>query len=179
LCYIYIYIYIYIYTYDVPGSTWVLRGNYITPDIYISPGEGARPKLVDVKCMYGGARYARNRSTSCGVVASRETRGTQEYVQRARSLDRQYNNTPAGQAGKVQKRLEEFGKVLFPVTGQFNEISRDFHDLIKFAAEDIAKTRFQTTTLAPSQVPHGAHWSHLLALEAACWHAFVPHRHGI
>jgi len=45
----------------------------------------------------------------------------------------------------VQKRLEEFGKVLFPVAGQFNEISRDFHDLIKFAAEDIAKTRFQTT----------------------------------
>ena len=122
-------------------------GNYITPDIYISPGEGAPPKLVDVKCMYGGLRYARNRSTSCGVVASRETRCTQEYVKRARSLDRQYNNTPAGQAGKVQKRLEEFGKVLFPVAGQFNEISRDFHDLIRFAAEDIAKTRFQTTTL--------------------------------
>jgi len=36
---------------------------------------------------------------------------------------------------------------LFPVAGQFNEISRDFHDLIRFAAEDIAKTRFQTTML--------------------------------
>jgi len=55
--------------------------------------------------------------------------------------------------------LEEFGKVLFPVAGQFNEISRDFHDLIKFAAEDIAKIRFQTTTLPV--VPHGAHWYHL------------------
>ena len=81
--------------------------------------------MVDAKCMYGGARYARNRSISCGFVANREIRGTQEYAQRARGLDRQHNNTPAGQAGKEQKRLEEFGKVLFPVAGQFNEINRD------------------------------------------------------
>jgi len=89
---------------------------------------------------------------------SGEIRGTQEYAQRARGLDRQYNNTPAGQAGKVQRRLEEFGKVLFPVAGQFHEISRDFHDLIKFATEDIAKTRFQTDPDhdAPSQVPHSS-----------------------
>jgi len=85
-------------------------------------------------------------------VASRETRGTQEYAQRARGLDRQYNNTPAGQAGKVQKRLEEFGKVLFPVAGQFNEISRDFHDLIKFVTE--ASQDPDPDHDAPSQVPH-------------------------
>ena len=36
-------------------------------------------------------------------------------------LVNQYDNTPAGQAGKVQKRLEEFGKVLFPVAGQFTK----------------------------------------------------------
>jgi len=35
--------------------------------------------------------------------------------------------------------------VLFPVAGQCNEISPDFHDRIKFAVEDNTKTRFQTT----------------------------------
>jgi len=45
--------------------------------------------------------------------------------------------------GKVRKRLKELDKILYLVAGQFNKISRDFHDdLIKFAAEDIAKTRF-------------------------------------
>jgi len=83
-------------------------------------------------------------------VASRKTRDTKDYSQRVRDLDRQYNNTPAGHAGRVQKRLEEFGKVLFPVAGQFNEISRDFHDLINaslWRRENIVKIRSQTTTL--------------------------------
>jgi len=35
------------------------------------------------------------------------------------------------------------GIVLCPL----DQISRDFHDLIKFAAEYIAKTRYQTTML--------------------------------
>ena len=35
--------------------------------------------------------------------------------------------------------------MFFPVAGQFNEISRNFHLLINLSAEDIAKARFQTT----------------------------------
>jgi len=38
-----------------------------------------------------GARYARNRSISCGVVASRGARGSQEYAQRARDRAVQRN----------------------------------------------------------------------------------------
>ena len=63
-------------------------------------------------------------------------------------MDQKYNTTTGGVAGKVQTRLQEYGEIRFPVVvGQFNEISREFHDLIKFSAEDIAKKRFETTTL--------------------------------
>jgi len=48
---------------------------------------------------------------------------------------------------KGRKRLEELGKVLFPVAGQLNEISRNFHDLHKFVVEDVAKVRFQTLSV--------------------------------
>ena len=43
--------------------------------------------------------------------------------------------------------MEEFGDIKIPVAGMFNEISRDFHDIIKFTAQDVAKVQFQTTTL--------------------------------
>jgi len=56
------------------------------------------------------------------------------------------------------------------VAGQFNEISRDFHDLIKFATEDIAKTQFQTTTLPVK--------SHTELIGPISWH-LKQHRHAI
>lgn len=49
--------------------------------------------------------------------------------------------------GKVETRLAEFGDILFPTVGWFNEGSRDLHDMIAFAVEDIAKRQFESTLL--------------------------------
>ena len=123
------------------------KGNFITPDIYFVPGQGVRPTLADIKCMYGGTAYTKNRTTQCGVVAAKQARVKKEYTNRAHVLDKKYNDTADNEVGKVQTRLEEFGDIKIPVAGMFNEISRDFHDIIKFTAQDVAKVQFQTTTL--------------------------------
>ena len=85
------------------------QGNFITPDIYFTPGAGTRPTLVDVKCMYGGVKYAVNRTAQSSVVAARQAGGKKEYAIRAHKLDRKYNDTAENEVGKVQTRLEELG----------------------------------------------------------------------
>ena len=135
-------------------------GNSFTPNIYISPSEGAPQKLVDVMCIYGGAGYIRYHTTSCGVVSGQETRGTNEYAQRARNFDCQCNNTPAGPGGKVQKCLEEFGKVLFAVAAT---VERNQQGLPR--PHQVCGGGHRQDPVpdhdAPSQVPCGAYWSHL------------------
>ena len=154
-------------------------GNYITPDIHMATADGAPPILIDVKAVYGGARYGQNRGVSCGAVASRQARAKKEYVNRARVLDSKHNHTPGEEVGPVQTRLEEYGDIKIPVAGMFNEISRDFHDLIAFTAQDIAKKRFEATTLpveSHAELIGPIVW-HLK--QSHCWHAPVPYWYGL
>jgi hypothetical protein len=81
------------------------------------------------------------------VVAAAQSNWSTNYVRKARALDLKYNNTSDGDTGRVETRLAEYGRVLFPTAGWFNEGSRDLHDIITLATEDIAKKQFQSTVL--------------------------------
>ena len=69
------------------------------------------------------------------------------YINKAKKLDKDHNKTTPDNVGPVQQRIIELGDVRAPVVGAFNEISKDFHTIIKIVAEDIAKKRFESTTL--------------------------------
>lgn len=75
-------------------------GNFIAAGIYVRPGEGAPPKLVDVKRKCGEARLARYRTNLCKAVAGRDPRreGTGQACLRC---DHLYNNYLTGEVGKA------------------------------------------------------------------------------
>jgi hypothetical protein len=118
------------------------------PDIIWSAKVGDPPLALDVKTMYpGGNLYTRYRKEICGAVRARADSVPTTYLDKAKKLDVKYNNTVPSDIGPVQQCITALGDVRAPVVGAFNEISKDFHTLIRLAAEDIAKKRFEVTTL--------------------------------
>ena len=54
----------------------------------------------------------------------------QEYLVKAREADRNYNNTPVGTVGAVERKLVELGEVRGIVAGNFGEVSEQIHSLM-------------------------------------------------
>ena len=54
----------------------------------------------------------------------------QEYLVKAREADRNYNNTPVGTVGAVERKLVELGEVRGIVAGNFGEVSQQTHSLM-------------------------------------------------
>ena len=64
-----------------------------------------------------------------------------EYIKKAKDIDQKIINTPAGERGQVERRLDEFGNLKGLVFGAFGEASDDVHDMIDTLAE--SRLRFQ------------------------------------
>ena len=58
----------------------------------------------------------------------------EEYLRKARTADRKYNNTAAGLVGGVERKLLELGEVRGIVCGNFGEVSDATHHLISHLA---------------------------------------------
>jgi len=96
-------------------------------------------------------------------MASGKSEG-QGVRQRARDRDRQYiQQHPCWSGGQGAEAPAGIQYGLVPVAGQFNEISRDFHELVKFTTKNHQHLVSGHDAQSPCKVLHGAYWSHLLA----------------
>ena len=58
-----------------------------------------------------------------------------EYKRKAREADRLYVETPPGQIGPVERKLNQYGDIVGLVVGAFGEASEDLHTLVQKLAE--------------------------------------------
>ena len=72
-----------------------------------------------------------------------------EYRKKARTVDRDYGGTMAGEVGPIERKLEEYGDLLGLVVGKWNEGSDDLHNLIQCMAE----SRVRAVGLARGRPP--------------------------
>ena len=75
----------------------------------------------------------------CVGVHRRAKTVHREYVAKAIKTDRKYNNTPRGEKGPLQSRLEEYGEIQALVIGPRGEASKHVHGLVHSLAEIAAE----------------------------------------
>ena len=64
---------------------------------------------------------------------------TEEYMKKAKQVDRVYGGVAEGVVGRVQRRLEDFGQVRGLVFGAFGEASEGVHELVHVLANSRLK----------------------------------------
>ena len=140
-------------------QVWYLI-TYLVPT-NISPGEDSPPKLVGMKCMYGGARYTRYCTTSCGVDCGqpgnpRHT-GVCPACPQPRPPVQQHPCWPGGKGSEAPGEVRQ-GHV--PSGGT---IQRNQQGLLRPHQVCGGGHRQDSipTLDARSQAPHGAHCTHL------------------
>ena len=57
-----------------------------------------------------------------------------EYTAKARNADRKYGGSAEGEKGRMERKLESFGRVRGLVVGAWGEISEDFKELLQTMA---------------------------------------------
>ena len=111
-------------------------GRYaMIPDgLYSWSGRPAQ-KMGDVKLVYPSRVYASRSAQKRGVVVgNRQVKVRKEYATAAKRADRLYNLTPAGQVGRVESHLANFGEVRGWVFGAFGEASSHVREFVEEAA---------------------------------------------
>ena len=112
----------------------------LVPDLLMKldwPG-ARRPldQLLELKTLHhGSTTYPSGASARCSAVTARAAALPSEYCSKARRVDRQYCNTPPGQIGPVQARLQTFPAVRGLVFGAWGEASPDAHQLVACLAK--------------------------------------------
>ena len=64
---------------------------------------------------------------------------TEEYLKKARNVDRVYGGVAEGELGRVQRKLVDFGEVRGLVFGAFGEASEGVHELVHHLADSRLK----------------------------------------
>ena len=76
---------------------------------------------------------------------------TQEYTRKARTVDRLYGGTQEGEVGRVESRLQSYGRVRGLVFGAWGEASEDVHALV----QALASSRQEVGELLPGAKRRG------------------------
>jgi hypothetical protein len=109
-----------------------------------------RVTLFDVKTLAAGQGYMDSAYKNKGLFAvnEREEKVAREYLNKARQLDRDFNNTARGEIGPVERRLLMYGdngKVKGLVVGPYGECSAAVEQLVKFVATHQSRARTEGT----------------------------------
>ena len=108
----------------------------IIPDLRIVLNVGGQPAVVLAECKAISISPSRYRPTwNVRGVDKRAAQLHDEYVLKARSVDRQYVGTQEGQVGPVEAKLLSFERVRGVVFGAFGEASEPVHQLIHQLAD--------------------------------------------
>ena len=107
---------------------------------------GNKTVLYDLKTIgLNKSRYLDTLSQSSGpqyAVWRRARQVPRGYKTKAHKVDVQYNNTPQGQTGPMERALNQMGGVNPLVFGAYGEINKEFAELLSSVAE-LASTRLQ------------------------------------
>ena len=110
--------------------------------------------LADVKTLgFGKTRYGPpGRSLGRQPPDTRADKVHEEYLAKAKALDRKWCGTPLGQGvkGPIEQRLGSFGRVAGLVFGFFGEMSKDASDILSFAAGEIAARSWEKESSSTS-----------------------------
>ena len=82
-------------------------------------------------------------------------KASQNYLDKAKTIDRKYCGTPQDQEGPLEQRLKSFGELLCLVAGQYGEVSQHYHDLLAKLAKTKAAHISQTQGRALSNSEQG------------------------
>ncbi len=118
----------------------------LVPDLGITPHDGGPMELWELKCINQSKTYFSNVGGSrCAGVAHRAASVHQEYVRKAKNVDRDYNNVDVsgGNLGPTGQRLAEYGQVRAIVFGPRGEGSSDAHSLVDLIANKAANRRWR------------------------------------
>jgi len=138
----------------------------------IKQREGRPGVNVPTKLVYVDVKHKRRSALHqycinyCGVMASREIRGAKRYAQHDRDLDHQQTTPPLAKRARCRSAYRNSARCYSPWPDSTTRSARTF-TISSSLRRRIAKTRFQIATLSV-KVPHGAHWTNLLAHEITC-----------
>ena len=111
----------------------------MVPDfkIMIPTQEGrTEPKLYEMKVIFScPTRYPCNPRPEGKAVDRRAQLLPGEYTKKARNADTKYGGASGGETGRMERKLQSFGRVRGLVVGAWGEISEDFKELLKIMAE--------------------------------------------
>ena len=111
----------------------------MVPDFKISiPQAGGRSEqqLFELKVVSSCVtRYPRNPKPENRAVDRRSNLLQGEYAAKARRADQNYGNSAAGQIGRLEQKLLNFGRIRGLVVGAWGEISEDFMQLLQVMAD--------------------------------------------
>ena len=126
----------------------------LVPDLLVNFPNNHGPGstfLAEIKSLSAGKTWYRSSRKTVDVRASKLSK---EYLDKARHIDQNYNNTTADQSGPVQLRLESFGDLQGLVIGQFCEGSQDLHNLLAVFADEKAANLSRSKGVPVSKHQH-------------------------
>ena len=122
----------------------------LIPDLMLTKPRTAQRSLADVKTLHRGSSTYRESDTNPGkrgeAVARRARQVHREYVRKARRLDKDFGDGAPladGEAGPVQRKLAEFGRIRGFVFGAVGECSPDVDKFITELAEMGAERKWR------------------------------------
>ena len=85
-------------------------------------------QLAQLKCISAGVTWY----SSCQKAVDQRANGLPKlYLDKARKINRKYCGTNPSHVGPLEERLKGFGDLLRLVSGQYGEVSQNFHKLLK------------------------------------------------
>ena len=99
------------------------------------PDGPLRDLLLDVKTLHYGTSTYPHSEERCRAVTRRAAAVNAEYLNKARSLDREFLHVHTGMTGPVERKLRSFGQVRGLVFGAWSEASADVNWLMHQIAD--------------------------------------------